>query len=270
VPRPRVHLTEAVILRQRDYAEADRLLTLLTPAGKVVVLARGVRRPTSRKSGHLGLFCRSRLMLATGSNMDLVTQAEVIEAHEALGRDLLRYAYASYVAELVDLLVPEGEGSPQLFELVSGALAWFATASDLRLEARRVELALLNDAGYMPSLYKCVVCGNELVPERNVFDVAQGGLVCASCSATLTHGVPLSLGAQKVLRYLGTRSPDQVALLRIRDSTHQELERVMQAYLQYTLERQLKSTEFLKALRANLLLHEGASLHDDAEDQAQV
>ena len=73
------------MLREQDYSEADRILTLLTPGGKVTVLARGVRKPTSRKTGHLGLFHRSQLMLAQGSNMDLVTQAEVLDAMRASG-----------------------------------------------------------------------------------------------------------------------------------------------------------------------------------------
>jgi DNA repair protein RecO (recombination protein O) len=261
LPRPRVHQTEAIVLREQNYGEADRILTLLTPAGKVTVLARGVRKPTSRKSGHLGLFHRSRLMLAQGRNMDLVTQAEVLDVYEGLWHDLLRFTYACYAAELIDRFVPEDEDSPVLYELLSAALGWFATGNDLRLWARYFELSLLQHTGYLPSLYQCVVCGAELQAEMNLFDVTQGGLVCARCGTAIAGAKPVTLAAQKVLRYLSTHEPGEVMLLNVHEATHRELESLMHAFLQYTLERELKSTAFLRRLRSELALHEASGPH---------
>src|SRR5689334_20572083 len=51
---PHVYSTEAICLRRTDFGEADRILTLFTPAyGKVRAIAKGVRRTTSRLAGHL-------------------------------------------------------------------------------------------------------------------------------------------------------------------------------------------------------------------------
>ena len=162
LPRPRVQQTEAIVLRERGLCRGRQILTLLTPAGKVTVLARGVRKPTSRKAGHLGLFHRTRVMLAQGRNMDLVTQAEALDVYEGLWHDLLRFTYACYAAELIDRFVPEDEGSSTPYELLCAALERFATGNDLRLWARYFELSLLQQTGYLPSLYQCVVCGTEL------------------------------------------------------------------------------------------------------------
>ncbi|MHB1318769.1 MAG: DNA repair protein RecO [Anaerolineae bacterium] len=258
MPRPRVQQTEAIVLREKDYAEADRILTLLTPAGKVTVLARGVRKPTSRKAGHLGLFHRTRVMLAQGRNMDLVTQAEALDVYEGLWHDLLRFTYACYAAELIDRFVPEDEGSSTPYELLCAALERFATGNDLRLWARYFELSLLQQTGYLPSLYQCVVCGTELQAETNHFDVAQGGLVCARCAPAIAGATPVTLAAQKVLRYLSTHSPGEVELLNVHEATHRELELLMHAFLQYTLEREVKSTAFLRRLRSELAMYESS------------
>lgn len=89
--RPRVYSTEAIVLRRDDYGEADRLLTLLTPrSGKMRVMAKGARKTSSRKAGHVELFTRVTLMLARGRLFDIVTQAEAIETHRALREDLQR------------------------------------------------------------------------------------------------------------------------------------------------------------------------------------
>jgi hypothetical protein len=76
--------------------------------------------------------------------------------------------------------------------------------------------------------------------------------------------VTISLGAQKVLRYLAGHDPDQVARLRLRAATARELEALLWRYLEYTLERELQSTQFLRRLRREL----GVSGLDEASETA--
>ena len=55
--RQRLYRTEAIVLKRRDYGEADRLLTVFTPEhGKLVLLGKGGRKTQSRKAGHGELF----------------------------------------------------------------------------------------------------------------------------------------------------------------------------------------------------------------------
>jgi len=101
--RERLYQTEAIVLRRSDFGEADRLLTVFTPErGKLRLIAKGARKPSSRKSGHVELFSYSRYLVAVGHDLDIVTQAETIEPFLPLHEDLLRATYAYYVAELTD------------------------------------------------------------------------------------------------------------------------------------------------------------------------
>ena len=80
--RERTYRTEAIVMRRKDIGEADRILTLLTPGrGKLRAIAKGIRKPRSRKAGHLELFTRSKLLLASGRDLDIITQAEVVDAY---------------------------------------------------------------------------------------------------------------------------------------------------------------------------------------------
>src|SRR5438045_4093476 len=100
---PRVYRCEAVVLRQRRLGEADRILTLYTPQlGKVEAVAKGVRKQTSRKAGHLEPLTLSSLLIASGRNLDIITQAETVESFLPLREDLTRLSRGMYVAELVD------------------------------------------------------------------------------------------------------------------------------------------------------------------------
>src|SRR5215831_1935277 len=115
---PRVYATEAVILRRIDFGEADRILTLFTPTyGKVRAVAKGVRRTTSRLAGHLEPFTRTQLLLATGRDLDIVTQAEARERLDALRDDVWHATGAWYVAELVDRFLEDADPHPRLYRL---------------------------------------------------------------------------------------------------------------------------------------------------------
>lgn len=58
--------TQAIVLRRTNYGEADRILQLLTPLGKMSVMARGVRREKSRLAGGIELFGVSDIVVTTG------------------------------------------------------------------------------------------------------------------------------------------------------------------------------------------------------------
>ena len=89
MPRPRVYKTQAVVLRQRKLGEADKIVTLFSPSrGKIDAVAKGVRRTKSRMSGHVEPLTFGPYLLAEGRDLDIITQAETVEAFGALRADL--------------------------------------------------------------------------------------------------------------------------------------------------------------------------------------
>jgi len=267
----RVYRTQAIILKRRDFFEADRLLTLYTPdRGKMPAIAKGIRKPTSRKGGHLELFTHSQLLLARGMNLDIITQAETIESFLPLREELLRTSYACYVSELLDQIAEENIPNPRLFYLLRDTLAWLGGSEDLALTTRFYELRLLALTGYQPQLFQCVRCRAPLEPEeRFFFSPMEGGVLCEDCglspagSPSSPGGVPqrgampLSLPALKVLRFFQTREYELCQRVRIRPALHAELERVMYRYITFILDRNLKSVGFLNTLRRQKVATQG-------------
>ena len=130
-----VHLykTEAVVLDRRDFGEADRLLTLFTPGmGKVRAIAKGARRTTSRLSGHIELFTHTYLFLATGRNLDIVTQSQLIHSHERLREDLWRAAMGFHIVELVNHFSEERLENPALWQALLAVLGRLDQGSVVR------------------------------------------------------------------------------------------------------------------------------------------
>jgi DNA repair protein RecO (recombination protein O) len=251
--RERVYRTEAIVLRRTNFGEADRLLTVFTPErGKLKLIAKGARKPTSRKSGHVELFSYGQFLVAVGRDLDIVTQAETLEPFLPLREDLLRTTYAYYVAELADAFTAERDENRPLFDLLKDAFGWICDTDDLALAARYYELHLLGLAGYQPQLFVCAACRKQIEPEVNYLSAAEGSVYCHKCGYDRVGTSQLSVNALKVLRFLQTRDWATCRLLRLSSASHAEVERIMNHYITYHLERKLKSIDFIHRLRRQM------------------
>ncbi|MCH7483143.1 MAG: DNA repair protein RecO [Chloroflexi bacterium] len=253
--RPRSYKTEAVVLRAFPVLEADRLVTVLTPSlGKLKVTVRGARRITSRLGGHLDVLNRVSLTLALGHRFDVVTGAESAESFASLKGDLDRLASALYLSELVDGLLPEAAPHPAVYDLLLAALraldgAGAPEAARLETVLRYVELRLLDDAGYMPELQRCLVCGTEIEEGHHRYAPALGGTVDERCVVTAGRVLPLSVDALKVLRHFARTGFAEATRLRLGEALDAEIEGVLGFSLQHVLEREMGTAGFIEHLR---------------------
>lgn len=242
-------------MKRSDFGEADRLLTLFTPdLGKIRAIAKGARKPSSRKSGHVELFTHAALLVARGRHLDIVTQAETLDAFLPLRENLDRLGFGYYLAELVDRFLEENVENPPLFDLLLNALRWLGDPeTDPVLLARYFELQLLKHVGYQPQLFNCANCGRPVEPVDNFFSAEIGGVLdpgCVERMAGRTRDVlPVSLNGLKLLRYLQTREWATVSRLRQGASVLAEVESLMRRNILHHLERNLKSVDFLNTLR---------------------
>lgn len=115
--------TEGIILKRKDFGEADRILTAFTKRfGKVSILARGVRKITSRRAGNVELLNRVMMFLHQGKNFYILTEAESIDTYEKLKEDLTLSTYAYHLIELTDKLTAENQENPMLYENLTAVL----------------------------------------------------------------------------------------------------------------------------------------------------
>ena len=119
----RSYSTEGVILARRNQGEADRFLIIFTKHyGKVRVIAKGIRKTTSRKKGALELFSYVRFFAAIGRNMDIVTEVEIRNSFNSWREDLTKVATAYHLVEIVNRLTAEKQENREVFEELVEAL----------------------------------------------------------------------------------------------------------------------------------------------------
>lgn len=251
--RPRTYQTTAIVIKKTKLAEADRILTLYTPnMGKIQAVAKGVRRPKSKMAGHLELLTHSRVTLARGRNLDIITGSQTIDSFLPLKTDLMLASYGLYVIELVNQFTADQAEDEALFRLLLETLGGLCTTDDHNLLLRYFEIELTDMAGFRPQLHECVACRQPLEPAVNFFSAALGGMLCPACSSKEPFTYGISVNALKVLRFIQENGYDAVSRLKITPALAKELEAVTRHYLRYLLEREVKSAAWLDTLREQL------------------
>jgi DNA repair protein RecO (recombination protein O) len=251
--RPRNYQTEAIIIKKTKLGEADRILTLYTPdLGKIQAVARGVRRPKSKMAGHLELLTHSKISLARGRNLDIVTGAQTIDSFLPLKTDLWLTSYGLYIIELVNQFTPDQSEDGALFHLMLETLTNLCISDNQVLLLRYFELKMLEMTGFRPQLHECVSCHQPLAPLVNSFSAGTGGMLCPLCALKQPFSFEVSVNALKVLRFIQDNNFTAVSRLKINSSLARELEALTRHYLRYLLEREVKSVAWLDTLREQL------------------
>ncbi len=177
--------TPAIVLRQINYGESDLIVSLLT-ADKGILrgFARGGRKSIKRFGAALEPFTQVEISWQPGRG-DLITllDAELIASRQGLRTSLDRLALASYGTELLEMLLNEGEGQSQLFDLLRGYLDHLAEQGDPALGRLLFELRLVQQLGYIPHLLHCSECFEQFVDGEIDFDPERGGSLCTVCAA---------------------------------------------------------------------------------------
>lgn len=266
----------AIILRNQDYLERDRLVTFLArDAGRLRGIVKGSRKLTSRGVGDFEPFAHGVMYYTDKGHGGLVNirKCDPQPPYLYLQGDYHKYLYASYFAELMDVTPIDPAGAAPLFDLLTDALAALCEpgpARRLPLLRLRFELRFLHLLGYEPTWTRCVTCGSALLRRPDgrteavhdaphAFDPRQGGVRCPPCSEDGARGPWVSPAALVFLDdwRRGPASADDAdpaarggATVRPTRSVLEELEAAVTRHLVFHLEREPRSLALLPPLDA--------------------
>ena len=148
---PRHYSSEGIVLARRNYGEADRILVIYSKAfGKISLMAKAVRYPKSRKRGAIEVFSYIKYAAVRGKNLDLITEAEIINSYNLIRRDLKRTSLAYFLMEAIGRTCHENEPNHEVFELLLRYLNELKDGSQLKKLRLNFILDLLTELGFWP------------------------------------------------------------------------------------------------------------------------
>jgi len=239
--------TKGIIIKRSNLGDADKILTVYTrDYGKLQAIAKGVRKISSKLAGSLEPYSLVDFIFQDGKSLDTVTSAVIIEDASIISNSCSDVAKAHYFGELIDRLTEVGEKNSELFEVLRLALFRLCQCDDNPFLLPFYELKTLDRLGYNPSVYHCVKCRHKLLARENYFSYADGGVVCADCQHL---GLPkVSVEAIKVFRLIIESNISLIDRLKISPEVADEIERIIDNYVTYILERETKSKKVLRSL----------------------
>jgi DNA repair protein RecO (recombination protein O) len=237
------------VLRRKNIGETDRVVTLYTrEKGKLSAVAKGARKHLSKLAGPSEMFTYGRYFLASGRDMDIITQADVQESFPGIRKDLNKIAHATYLAELTNALVEERDPNYDLFDTLLSALYLLESDADPGVVARYFDLQVMSLMGYRPEIDSCVRCGRRPSTPTVAFSPSAGGIVCRECGPIPDDVIQISRESVDAMRQLLTIEPRAVRELQFSDAIKTELTKAIRWYVRYRLDQDLKSTEFIQAI----------------------
>ena len=150
---PRIYKVEGIILKRRNTGETDRIVTVFTKQyGKLRILAKGVRRVTSRRGPHLEIFSHVVLLVHRGKTLDTVSEIVPITTFETIRVDLERISVGYFYCELVNTLLAEKQEHLDVFSLLLNALQQLNRdhSDNIYNHSKHFALELLWILGFLP------------------------------------------------------------------------------------------------------------------------
>ena len=221
----RAFKTEGIILKRRNFGEADRILTVFTlQKGKISVLAKGVRRITSRRAGNVELLNRVSMYLHQAKGLPILTEALSLNTFQKLKADLTLSTYAYHILELVDKLTAENQENRILYEYLIEVLKRLEK-KPRQILIRAFEVKILSNLGFIS------------------FQVSKPGVVIQIHTGSVHSNLAELLGK------LESNNWEEIEKMEIGEKEAMELERILRYHVERVIEGSLKSRKFLRKFK---------------------
>jgi len=248
-----IHKTEAFIIKTVPFRSSSLIVTCFTKQfGKVRGIAKGVHREREIRQAGYELFNRVEIVFyeKKRSDLHLITEAEILDSHDAMRNRLEGIAYASYFCELADELTEIHDPHPKLFDLLKAGFHFLPVISPGILTPL-FEIQLVREMGWIPFLDSCLGCGMKPL-EKGFFSIRHGAIFCEKCRSK--DPAAQLLGPPVLLTLRAYSQEDFETCLRMNQSRHgiNQIGILTSQFLNYRLGKVLKSRKFLESIKPAL------------------
>lgn len=157
--------TVGYVMRRTNYGEADRILDIITPLGKIAAIARGARREKSKLAGGIEMFTLTDYCFHKGQGeLAIVTSAKMKNHFSNIMKSYDRIELGGAILKKV-AKIAEGSDNEEYFNIVHQALMGLNDGVDVSLVETYVLVNLASAMGEELNLQRDSN-GEKLAPQR--------------------------------------------------------------------------------------------------------
>lgn len=220
------------VTSRRNFSEADRIITVFSrERGKTQLVAKGVRRPKAKLASSLEPFFEINLRSVQSKKMPIIIGAQPIRALPPAAGSYEALLCGHTLLELTELSHDDEQVNQSWYEL---CLQLFAMLT--KIDPEPGYYALIQAAALVASLK---ILGLTVTlptnPHQTFFNIAEASF------SRLDRGIPVSISALKLWRFLANASPSDIAKLRQASASALELAPLLERFWHYHTGLTLKS-----------------------------
>lgn len=227
--------TKGLIISESKMGDFDKMVTLLTPNGKIGCAAKGARRPKSLLMAGTQFFCFGEYLIFKGNNSYNINAADTIEIFYNLRTDLDKLNCAVQVCKIVDSVTDENQNTYKILQLLLNTLYVISeTDKNLELISAVFKIRLLCLLGFMPKVKKCVKCDNE--EKIAFFSIIDDGFKCINCGKTDKSAISVCATTVDAIRYIIFSPAKKIFSFDLPEESIREISLISKIYLNEKLE----------------------------------
>lgn len=172
--------TKGIIIAENNMGDFDKMVTILTPNGKIGCSAKGSRRPKSQLMAGTQFLCFGEYMMFKGTNTYTMNSCETIEIFYKIRTDLDKLESAARITKILKDVTDENQNTYKILQLYLNTL-YVIAETDMQLDFIEsiFKIRLLCLLGFTPRVQKCTNCGKE---ETSFFSFKDNGFKCTECA----------------------------------------------------------------------------------------
>lgn len=231
--------TKGIVISENNMGDFDKMLTLLTPNGKISCSARGSRRPKSQLMAGSQFLCFGEYMLFKGTSTYTLNSCEPIEIFYNIRIDLDKLQYAAHITKIIQDVTDENQNTYKILQLYLNTLYVISeTDMDMEFVLSIFKLRLMCLLGFTPRVQKCVGCEKE--ENLNYFSLKDNGFKCLSCSKQDTGALQISETTKKAIQYIIMSPAKKLYSFEMSEENKKQLALVSKLYTDIKLEKEYK------------------------------
>lgn len=231
--------TKGIIIAEHNMSDYDKMVTILTPNGKIGCAAKGARRPKSNLMAATQFLSFGDYLLYQGASSYHINSCELIEVFYNLRIDLEKLTYASHIMKIISDVTDENQNTYKILQLVLNTLYVISeTDKNLDLVLSIFKLKLMCLLGFTPVVDKCKTCSEQKL--LNYFSLRDSGLKCENCGRQDKGAIGISEATATAIKYIVMAPPKKLFSFNLSEEAQKELELVSKLYLNDKLDKEYK------------------------------
>jgi len=242
--------TEALVTARRDFRETSLIVDFYTrDFGKLTGLLKGIRTEPKKFASPVGLFSHNEIIFyqKRSSSLHLVSECDLLGDFNAARHSIMRSGMASFMMELLNAVMPPEDKNAEVFDLSLTSLKELEVNPNPDKIATIYKIKMLALSGFKPHFDSCVSCGDKVLGESR-FSLMLGGLLCPRCCHKDMSSRSIFRGTVATILYIERNDFKANLNLGINPQIKRELDLMLNAFLNFHLERELKSQKVLNKL----------------------